>query len=44
MNRPNLAIHANSMLRAQATKLTASQRRQINRWADDVEARRLARG
>lgn len=44
MNRPNLTIHATSMLRAQEAKLTATQRKQINRWADDVEARRLARG
>lgn len=44
MNRPNIAIRSESMTYAQATKLTKAQRKQINQWADDVEARRIARG
>lgn len=42
--RPNFTISSESVLYAQATKLTKAQRREINAWADNVEARRLARG
>lgn len=42
--RPNLTISAESMYYAQAVKLTPAQLRDIAAWADDVEARRIARG
>jgi hypothetical protein len=42
--RPTFTISAQSMIYAQAAKLTKAQRREIDAWADNVEARRLARG
>jgi hypothetical protein len=42
--RPQLTISAESMYYAQAVKLTPAQLRDIAAWADDVEARRIARG
>jgi hypothetical protein len=44
ITRPALTISAESMVYAQAVKLTAAQRRDIAAWADAVEARRIARG
>jgi hypothetical protein len=44
MKKPNLTIAAESMIRAQAVKLTKTQRTAVAAWADEVEARRLARG
>lgn len=42
--RPAFTISAESMIYAQATQLTKTQRRAVDAWADSVEARRLARG
>lgn len=42
--RPNITISSNSMIHAQATRLTAAQKVQIHAWADRVQAAREARG
>jgi hypothetical protein len=42
--RPAFTISAQSMIYAQAAKLTKTQRREITAWADNVEGGRLARG
>lgn len=44
MQKPQITVTAQSMIYAQAARLTRTQRASITAWADDVEARRLARG
>lgn len=44
MSRPNITITANSMIHAQATRLTQKQKVRIHAWADSVQAAREARG
>lgn len=43
-NRPNFTIYSDSMLHAQAIKLTPAQKVQIHAWADTVADARYARG
>lgn len=42
--RPNIVIRSESMIYAQTTWLRVGERQALSAWADDIEARRIARG